>query len=55
MYLTNLTRIDLLRLIPPGGEVAEIGVAEGDFSKHILSAAAPTRLHLKRIQIRRRS
>ena len=46
MYLSNLSRIDLLRLLPGGGEAAEIGVAEGDYSKHILNAASPRKLHL---------
>jgi hypothetical protein len=46
MFLSNLSRIDLLSLLPKGGEVAEIGVAEGDFSRHIFTIAAPSRLHL---------
>ena len=46
MYLTNLSRIDLLRLLPKGGEIAEIGVAEGTFSQLILSNVLPERLHL---------
>lgn len=46
MFLTNLSRIDLLHLLPKGGEAAEIGVAEGTFSRLILSHAAPTVLHL---------
>lgn len=46
MLLTNLSRLDLLRLLPQGGEAAEIGVAEGVFSRHILRDAQPRRLHL---------
>lgn len=46
MYLTNLTRIDILNFLPKNGEVAEIGVAEGAFSSHILEKSAPCRLHL---------
>lgn len=46
MYLSNLSRIDLLQFLPNGGEVAEIGVAEGTFSKLILAQAVPQRLHL---------
>ena len=46
MYLTNLTRLDLLKLLPKGGEAAEIGVAEGAFSRHILRDVQPRRLHL---------
>ena len=36
----------LLERLPRGGVVAEIGVAEGDFSAAILSVTAPTTLHL---------
>lgn len=40
------SRHDLVRLLPQGGRVAEVGVARGAFSRHILSAAAPEELHL---------
>lgn len=46
MLLCPTTREHLLRLLPQGGEVAEIGVATGDFSQEILAAAKPRRLHL---------
>jgi hypothetical protein len=36
----------LLQFLPHGGEVAEIGVANGDFSQDILTQTAPARLHL---------
>ncbi len=46
MLVCPTTRTNLLRLLPQGGEVAEIGVANGDFSQDILTAAKPRRLHL---------
>jgi hypothetical protein len=46
MLLCPITRNQLLHFIPSGGEVAEIGVADGDFSSEILAAAAPLCLHL---------
>lgn len=46
MLLCPTTRTHLLRLFPQGGEVAEIGVANGDFSQDILAEAKPARLHL---------
>ena len=46
MLLCPTTRTQLLRLLPQGGEVAEIGVANGDFSQDILTEARPRRLHL---------
>src|SRR6185436_16948360 len=46
MLLCPTTRTQLLRLLPPGGEVAEIGVANGDFSQAILTETTPKRLHL---------
>ncbi len=46
MYLLPLNREQLLGFLPPGGEVAEIGVAEGGFSRAILDRARPDRLHL---------
>lgn len=36
----------LLARLPKGGVVAEVGVAEGNFSASILAEAAPTTLHL---------
>lgn len=46
MLLCPITRDDLMWLLPKGGEVAEIGVAKGEFSKVILTHAAPRKLHL---------
>jgi hypothetical protein len=46
MYFGFLTREQLLELLPKGGEVAEIGVAEGEFSEVILAACQPRKLHL---------
>ena len=40
------SRYELLRRLPKGGQVAEIGVAEGDFSRQILSICQPDTLHL---------
>jgi hypothetical protein len=36
----------LLRFLPKGGHVAEIGVAEGEFSQQILEICKPAALHL---------
>lgn len=46
MLLCPMPREQLLRFLPHGGEVAEIGVAEGDFSRAILDALEPEALHL---------
>lgn len=46
MLLLPIPRRHLLTLLPKGGTVAEIGVAEGDFSQTILETAAPEVLHL---------
>jgi hypothetical protein len=46
MYVLQISRVDLLKFLPKGGVVAEIGVAEGDFSKKILNATSPQMLHL---------
>ena len=46
MLLCPMSRAELLRFLPQGGEVAEIGVAEGDFSQTILANVAPDVLHL---------
>jgi len=46
MLLCPITRENLLQLLPKGGEVAEIGVALGEFSQVILANAAPRKLHL---------
>jgi len=46
MLFCPTTRTRLLGLLPQGGEVAEIGVANGDFSQDILTEAKPRRLHL---------
>jgi hypothetical protein len=39
-------RIELLRAMPKGGIVAEVGVFKGNFSRHILEIIDPKRLHL---------
>ncbi|MEM1429193.1 MAG: class I SAM-dependent methyltransferase [Pseudomonadota bacterium] len=39
-------RAEMLRRMPKGGRVAEIGVAAGDFSREILDLCAPEELHL---------
>lgn len=46
MLLSPIARHDLLHLLPKGGEVAEIGVAKGEFSRLILANAKPRKLHL---------
>lgn len=46
MYLLPITRVHLMEFLPKGGEVAEIGVATGDFSRAILDIVKPDRLHL---------
>lgn len=40
------SRTELLRELPRGGRVAELGVNRGDFSAEILRESAPERLHL---------
>src|SRR5262249_9334468 len=39
-------RIELLKALPRGGVIAEIGVADGDYSAEILSLNQPATLHL---------
>jgi len=39
-------RTDLLKLMPKGGVVAELGVFLGDFSKQIIEHTNPSKLHL---------
>jgi len=46
MYVLQISRVDFLQFLPKGGVVAEIGVAEGDFSKKILNVTSPQTLHL---------
>ncbi len=46
MLVCPTTRTQILRFLPGGGEVAEIGVANGDFSQAILDEAKPKKLHL---------
>ena len=46
MLICPTTRTKLLSFLPEGGEVAEIGVANGDFSQDILAQTHPRRLHL---------
>jgi predicted O-methyltransferase YrrM len=46
MFLTPLTRLQILDFLPKHGKVAEIGVAEGNFSTEILTKTQPSELHL---------
>lgn len=47
--LTN--RIEMLRRLPQGGVVAEVGTYQGDFARAILDIMAPSRLHLADITL----
>lgn len=40
------SRYEMLRRLPQGGDVAEIGTFRGDFARTILDIMAPARLHL---------
>ncbi len=42
----RIARNTVLKMLPTGGNGAEIGVWKGDFSARILDAASPARLHL---------
>lgn len=44
--INGLTRYDLLRSLPFGGVIAEIGVAKGAFAREILRTCRPAVLHL---------
>ncbi|MQX37130.1 class I SAM-dependent methyltransferase [Roseospira navarrensis] len=46
MLFLDITREQLLPLMPKGGRCAEIGVASGAFSQKIRESVAPSRLHL---------
>lgn len=46
MLLCPISREQLMQLVPKGGEGIEIGVAEGEFSKVLLDAIKPRKLHL---------
>lgn len=46
MLLCPITRTRILEFLPEQCEVAEIGVAAGDFSQDILTHARPRKLHL---------
>ena len=46
MFFFSGKREDLLTILPKGAVVAEIGVAKGKFSRAILQAAKPKKLHL---------
>ncbi|MBM85604.1 MAG: hypothetical protein CMM47_06245 [Rhodospirillaceae bacterium] len=46
MLLVPLFRQDLIRWLPHGLAIAEIGVAEGEFSAKILDTCVPERLYL---------
>src|SRR6476661_113895 len=41
-----VTRNNLLRALPQGGVVAELGVDKGDFSENILTITTPRKFHL---------
>jgi len=40
------SRFELIRGLPTGGDVGEVGTDRGHFARHILKTAAPRRLHL---------
>ncbi|MBL8587477.1 MAG: class I SAM-dependent methyltransferase [Methylobacteriaceae bacterium] len=44
-------RIEMLRRLPRGGRVAELGTLYGDFAHHILTICAPDRLHIVDIHL----
>ncbi len=46
MLLCPISRLQLLQLLPKGGEGVEIGVAKGDFSQALLDTLKPRKLHL---------
>ena len=46
MLLVNASRTDILTCMAPGGIGAEIGVAEGLYSSHLLRYLRPSKLHL---------
>lgn len=46
MFHVNLDPLAMIATMPTGGVVAEIGVAEGNMSRHILDICRPDRLHL---------
>ena len=46
MLLCPITRMQLLTILPQQAAVAEIGVAEGEFSQEIVKACNPRSLHL---------
>jgi methyltransferase family protein len=46
MFVCPISRLQLLQLLPKGGEGAEIGVAKGEFSQPLLDVVKPGRLHL---------
>lgn len=45
MLITSMNRYDLVKFLPSNGKVAEIGVAEGEFSRYLL-ATGQRELHL---------
>lgn len=46
MLVTPLTRAKLVKLLPEKLEIAEVGVAQGDFSRNILDGCNPRRLRM---------
>jgi hypothetical protein len=45
-YRSYPLRQDFLRILPPGGVGAELGVFRGEYSRHLLEGARPRELHL---------
>lgn len=46
MLLLNMNRNDVLKYLPQNGIAAEIGVAVGEYSEHLLNGLNPRALHL---------
>mgnify|MGYP000456081508 FL=1 len=46
MHICPISREQLLVFLNKGSKVAEIGVANGEFSRHILDQTSPNELHL---------
>lgn len=46
MFVLNISRADLIRMIPTSSTIAEIGVFRGGFASHIHKAVKPEKFHL---------
>ena len=46
MLLVRANRNDILGCLPAGAVAAEIGVAQGEYSEHLLTLLRPSKLHL---------